>query len=942
MGFAPEKYNKSQRQAIVHGQGPLLVISGAGTGKTKVLTGRILSLVLQRNIPAREILALTFTEKAMQEMVDRVDRELPLGHEEVWIKTFHSFCDLVLRERGHEIGLSTDYKLFHEADLWMFLKRHLVDFELDYYRPLSNPQKFLRSIQQHFSRLQDEDILPEAYEAFSNGALKNAKDEAEKEYAVKHLELAKAYSRYQALLIENNALDFGGLLFMTLRLFEKRPSVLVEYQKRFRYILVDEFQDTNFAQNKIITLLARDHKNLFVVGDDDQSIYKWRGASLTNISYFQKLFPEAKKIVLNENYRSPQPILDLSYRIIQKNNPNRLEVTESVDKRLIASQRVNGKLPEIYHFPSLQDEVDFILREALKSVNAGDNTAILVRTNASTIPFIEKLKFTKFHYQYFSASPLFTKAGVKDCLALLKVLSDPTDNAALFHFLSISFWNFPMKAILILMQEANMKTIPLLDVLSKQPFTDVKILFDNLIEYSRNHPVSEILGAFFEKTDFLKKMSEHKQQDDLLTDIAAFSEKIKEFEQTHPHQKVRDFLTYIQMLEESGDRGNLEMPLDPWALKILTIHGAKGLEFDTVFIPGLVQGKFPSVSRRDPFDIPQALIREPLPQSDHHLEEERRLFYVACTRARKKLIFSYSDFYDGKKAWKPSVFVAEALESGKAIMATTGQKSKLKKQQTALPLDDRPPHRPIHLIVPKLSYSQLETFRTCPLKYQFRYLFKIPTPMPAVVNFGLSIHNTLRDFYALLQKNPEKWNEDLLPHLSHCYEKNWIALGYENRSLQEDQKKRGFAMLSRFYREEQKEKRVPRFLEKAFSLNIGNVTFSGRIDRIDQLPDGTYEVIDYKTGSSTKNLEKDLQLSLYALACRDALKIPVSKLSLYFLDGLEKASTTRTDRNLDACREEILECTEDISRSDFSPTPGFHCSYCDYRLLCPVAAPLRV
>lgn len=937
MGFSLQEYNERQKCAVTHGEGPLLVISGAGTGKTKLLTGRILYLIQEKKVSPGAILALTFTEKATQEMVDRVQRELPLGHEEPCIKTFHGFCDQILRERGHEIGLPTDYNILNEVDLWIFLKRHLTDFDLEYYRPLGNPQKFLHSMQQHFSRLQDEDILPERYDTCARA---EGKTNTEREYAEKHRELAHAYGVYQKLLIENNCLDFGGLLFWTLRLFEKRPSVLAEYQKRFQYILVDEFQDTNFAQNKIVALLAVQNKNLLVVGDDDQSIYKWRGASLTNISYFQKLFPEAQKIVLNENYRSTQTILDVSYRIIQKNNPNRLEVTESVDKRLVSVSKQKGMLPEIHHFPELNDETDFILAKAVKYLQQGLNTAILIRSNALAAPFIEKLKFAKFPYQHFSSSLLLSKSAVKDCLAVLKVIADPQDDQALFRLLSLSFWKIPMEKILALVREAKQKCLPIFQLMTRQPFLMSKKLLDGLIEYSRSHSVSEVLKAFFDQSDFLKNISDENNAE-MASDLALFSEKINEFEQIHSQKSVIDFLEFTRMLEETGDRGNPEMPLDPHALKILTIHGAKGLEFDAVFVPGLVSGKFPSIGRRDPFDIPQTLIQEPLPESDHHLEEERRLFYVACTRAKQQLIFSYSDFYDGKKQWKPSVFIAEALETGKAVMGIASKKSRTRKPQQELPLGSRP-HRPVKLTLPKLSYSQLDTFRTCPLKYQFRYLFQIPVPMPSIVHFGSSIHNTLRDFYALVQKNPRLWEQNLLPPLKASYEKNWIALGYESRSLQADQKKRGWAMLERFYEKEKIAKSVPKFLEKSFVLPLGDGIVNGRIDRIDQLPDGTYEVIDYKTGSSEKNLEKDIQLSLYALACRDALKIRVSRLSLYFLDGSEKVSTTRSDAQLNACREEVMACAKEISQSDFSPTPGYHCRYCDYRLLCPVAMPLTV
>lgn len=947
MKFDLSPYNKQQVRAITHGNGPLLVISGAGTGKTHVLTGRILHLILEKGTAPEEILALTFTEKAAQEMAGRVDAALPLGSAEVWIKTYHAFCDNVLRERGHEIGLSTDFKLLNEVDLWMFLKRHLLDFDLKYYRSLGNPQKFLHSMQAHFSRLQDENIAPEQYLKYTKDTQKKAKTDEDKENAEKQLELANAYGIYTKLLLENNYMDFGGLMAYALQLFEKRKSVLAEYQKRFRYILVDEFQDTNFAQNKIVMMLASAHKNLFVVGDDDQSIYKWRGASLTNIQYFHKEFPRAKSIVLNENYRSNQAILDCAYSAIQKNNPNRLEITENVNKKLRAVSGRKVQIPEVHHFAALEEETEFVVNKAVASLMRGKNTAILVRTNALAIPFLDKLKHKKLPFQHFSESLLFTKPGIKDCMALLRVLADPRDDLALFRFLQLPFLEISMDALLKIVKKAKFQTSSIFETMEGAKFETIKNDLLKLVEYSRTRPVSEVLRRFLKESSYLKYLE--KKGGEGLDDIAAFSEKIAEFEERNEHKSVSDFLTYAQLLEEIG-RQPYETPvLDPNAIKVLTIHAAKGLEFDAVFVPGLVKSKFPSMSRSDAFEIPTELIPEILPEGDHHIEEERRLFYVALTRACESLMLSYSDFYDGKKQWKVSPFINEILESGKAISKTPVKnlkKSRATTQQEELPIISSRKHRTIKLEIPKLSFSQLDAFKTCPLKYQFRYIFNLPAPAPAMLNFGTGMHNTLRDFYIELQANPTKRSCDKASTelLEKLYKKNWIPYGYDSRDLQESQKKLGLEILKKFYEHEKTLGLIiPEFIEKQFVVKINEVILSGRIDRIDRLPDGTYEVIDYKTGSAKqKNLKNDPQLSIYALACRDVFKIPVSRLSLYYIENLKKVSTTRTDAQIDACKEEIIKSARQISDSEFSPTPGYHCSYCDFRTICPAAKSVSV
>lgn len=930
-------YNESQLKAINHGNGPMLVISGAGTGKTNLLVGRILHLVLRENVPADSILALTFTEKAAQEMIERVDRELPLGYTEMWIKTFHGFAEAILRERGFEIGLSTDYKILNDVDLWLFLKRHVFDFELEYFRPLGNPQKFLNAFEEHFSRLKDEDITPEQYLNYARSLAQKASDDISREVAARTLELAKAYTKYESLLAEDNSLDFGGLISYALRLFEKRKHVLQEYQRRFQYILVDEFQDTNFAQNKLVTLLADSHRNLLVVGDDDQSIYKWRGAALTNIQFFEKKFPDAKKIVLRENYRSSQPILDLAYRVIQRNNPNRLEVSESIDKKLISRlPKPNALCPEIYHFPSLQNEIQFVLERAENALSCGLDPAILVRTNSLAIPFIEQLKRESLPYQHFSPLSFFNKTGIKDLVVFLRILANPADDMSLFRFLTLPVWKIPMVQILNSMRQAKYENRRLYDMISVGLFEPAKRLIADLIEFSRDHTVSDVLTKFLNENGFLKSLTEDAKGDGVLSDISMLAEKVKAFEERHEDCSVMNFLSYVSLLEYVGDRAFSQNPLDPHAIKILTIHGAKGLEFDSVFVPGLAAGKFPIPSRRDPFEIPEELIKEPLPVGNLHLEEERRLFYVAITRAKHELFLSYSDFYDGKKLWKPSVFIAEAIESGNArLMENQNAPKKRKAKISEAPRK----HRSLVLNLPKLSYSQLDTFRTCPLKYQFRYLFHVPAPIPYQLNFGSSIHNTLRDFYTHLQKKPNEEKRALLGILERFFQKSWIPMGYESENHEQEMKRKARKMLVEFLARESKNPIVPIFLEKPFTLKFDGLTIAGRIDRIDRLPDGTFEIIDYKTGENhEKNLEKDLQLSIYGLACRDVFKMRASRLTLYFLESGEKISTKRGDKELEAAKAEILESAKELAASDFAANPGFHCRFCDYRSVCPAAA----
>lgn len=314
------KLNPEQKKAVEHKTGPILVVAGAGTGKTRVIAQRVKHLIEKEKIEPKEILALTFTEKAAGEMLERVDDVMPLGYEEPWVNTFHSFADRLLRIEGLEIGLDPSFKILSGPEQWILFRKNLFRFNLKYFRPLGNPTKFISAILKFISRLQDENISPKEFEDF-------AKDfKGDKEERERWLELANTYKTYEELKIENSVMDFGDLIIWTLRLFNERPNLLKKYQKQFKHVMVDEFQDTNHAQYELIKLLCKketlDDRSLLVVGDDSQSIYKFRGAAISNILEFMEDYPEAELISLLKNYRSTQEILDPAYKLIQNNNPD--------------------------------------------------------------------------------------------------------------------------------------------------------------------------------------------------------------------------------------------------------------------------------------------------------------------------------------------------------------------------------------------------------------------------------------------------------------------------------------------------------------------------------------------------------------------------------------------------------------------------------------------
>ena len=359
-----EKLNKEQKEAVVYDEGPLLIVAGAGTGKTTVITQRLAYLIETGKAKPEEVLAVTFTDKAAEEMEERVDKLLPYGYVDLWVSTFHAFCERILRDHAIDVGLPADFKILDGTAGWLLVYKNFDKFNLDYYRPLGNPTKFIQALLAHFSHCKDQAIYPEDYLAYAE-KLKTRDDAPEEKETERIKEVASAYHVYQKLLLENSVLDFGDLINYCLKLFQQRPQILKKYREKFKYILVDEFQDTNFAQYELIKILSAPKNNLTVCADDDQAIYLWRSASFNNIIQFNKDFPKAKEVSLVKNYRSTQNILDLAYKFIKANDPDRLEFVNKINKKLVACEEGDGVIEHL-HANTLDEEVSKTIKKVLE------------------------------------------------------------------------------------------------------------------------------------------------------------------------------------------------------------------------------------------------------------------------------------------------------------------------------------------------------------------------------------------------------------------------------------------------------------------------------------------------------------------------------------------------------------------------------------------------
>lgn len=937
--------NKEQKKAVRFGNGPLLIIAGAGTGKTTVITDRMKYLIMSGKANPQEILALTFTEKASREMEERIDLAMPYGTTQMWISTFHAFCDRILRNESLAIGFDPNYKLMGEAETIQFFKDHLFDFKLSYFRPLGNPTKFISGMLQHFNRLHDEDITPAQYLEWV-GKQKKLEEEEKKKYQ----ELALAYRKYEELKIKEGVFDYADLIAHTLTLFRTRKKILEQYQKQFKYILIDEFQDTNIAQNQLAILLSGTKKNITVVGDDDQAIYRWRGAAISNIIQFRKHFKKAKVVVLTKNYRSTREILNRSYDLIQHNNPDRLEVAEKINKRLECTRRVNGEKIEVLYTERVEDEAEAVVKEIKTTIEHGrsyKDIAILVRANNHAEPFVRALSRAGIPYQFLGPGQLFKQPEVKDIIAYLKVLYDIHDSVAMYRVLTMDTLKVSPRDVAEIVSYAKQHAVSIFSASEElqENITTVKpvvAMIHKHLGLIKKETAGQIAYYFLRDCGLLKEFTtiETTKDQHKAENIAAFFDKLKTYEVDHEDASVFRVVEWLDLSMDLGE-SPLATNLD-WsetdAVNILTIHSAKGLEFPIVFLVNLVSARFPTNQRHEQIPIPDALVKEILPVGDYHLEEERRLFYVGMTRAKDVLYMAGAKFYgDGKREKKPSPFIEESVgekpsfvlqsrtSEGKQLFLIDWRRQKESKEKITTPS------------VSYLWYTHIESFRRCPLQYKYRYVIKIPVPTSAVLGFGDIIHKTMQEFYKQVIAGNHPTQEQLLT----IYASKWKSNGFMSKTYEEDMKKHGQELLNQYFEKGYDPKTKTIAVEQAFKIKITkDITLGGRIDRVDRKPDGILEIIDYKTGAAPKkrDVSEDFQLSLYALAATDkglfGEKPEHIIVSFYFFEGQERMSAARSKEQLEKVKDEITVAAQDIGKSEFCPTPGMYCAFCEFRLIC--------
>jgi len=973
--------NPEQQRAVLHGEGPLLVVAGAGTGKTRVITQRIRHLLeSDPSLPADALLALTYTDKAAGEMQSRVFRAMGERSEGLRPRTFHAFCyQNILCELRPGLTVIDDY------DHWILLRRNLHRLGLKHYRRATDPGQFLKDFCDFFVRCQDELVTPDEFDHWVRGlesrlaAVKNELDaedfKARVEEVERWQEVGRAYRASEELLNEKNLCTFGMQMVGGVRELQNNEALRARFQQQFRYILVDEFQDTNVAQIELLRLLASGRNNVVAVGDNDQAIFHFRGASFSSFTIFLERFagitPQPGHLgqyflTLTQNYRSTQKILRVSGQVIAQNEKS----TYLPEKRL----RTDNPPGDHIHVVELSSDlaeahwVSDELRKLHEKGHAWNEFAVLYRMHTHRDLLVDELDRRQIPYIIKNLS-ILSNALIRDLIAYLRLIIHPNDNVACARVLAMPAWGLTPEDLVRLAEKiSDRHGIALWHALEKpqgqllpRPYHakvgELMEIITSLRARESNSMATEMLDALTARLGLtvVAAGSERKYLD-------CFRQFIREWQQktsTNDSMRLRDFVEYLEYFEEAGGAINLPEASLEDAVQLMTVHTAKGLEFDHVFMIRATARGFPAPARRREFEFPAELLKEEQPQGDHRIQEERRLFYVGMTRARKRLTITtllnryhkpspfIDDFLqepliqvqDGRRL-NPTVALPEnkerpslrpwAYRSQRDLFAPAGEEPRVYSRIAEWATEYRPPvFSPL-----RLSASAIETYQTCALKFLFNKSWGLRGGPSAALTFGNIMHTVLKHFLEEHRSGGKPRWEDML----RIYEREWSHAGFEDEYQENEYKQDGLEQLRAFFDSFAADPPRVRDLERPFDLHMDrDVLIKGRVDLINDLGGGEVEIVDFKTGrpKDEKQIKKSLQLGIYAIAAREQLELNPGLITIYGLQKNEKISAVPGEKELKQTRDTVIEVADNIRAGHFPARTGFWCNSCDYKTICP-------
>ena len=955
--------NEEQLSAVTHGEGPLLIVAGAGTGKTAVITRRIAWLIATKRARPDEILALTFTDKAAAEMESRVDVLVPYGMVGATIATFHAFGDRLVRDHAIELGITSQLQVGTRADMLVFLRERVFDLGLSRYLPLGAPDTHLSALLGVFDRARDEDVSPDQYLAFAAELMADAgKNDELRDRAEAEREKARAYAAYQRLLLESGRVDFGSQISLALRVLRERPHLRRRYQDTYRWILVDEFQDTNHVQFELVKLLAGSRPNLTVVGDDDQSIYRFRGAKVENLLTFLDVYRDAEPVLLRRNYRSGRRVLELAHRMVKHNDPDRLEARDPArfDKRLIAVRDLDGMV-EHWPFEGASDEADAVAADIAALLERGERAAgdiaVLARTHAQLDPVALALQQRGIRFQRANQRGLYRRPEVTLCLNALRTVADPEDGAAAFGLFGDPLFEVDPVDLARISADAAGRNRGLLEMAARAADDPASRLGQRTREGIRRfvklharlaasatrRPTAEVLFEFVSESGWLARLSREDSAESIerVQNLNRLFGIVKRVGPLLKSDRVPFFIAHLDLLIEAGDDPQAAVvDLEDDAVQLLTAHNAKGLEFPVVYMVQLADGRFPQWSRSDPLEFPVELRKGGDPKVEHE-REERRLFYVAMTRARDRLVLSHADDYGWARKAKPSRFVLEALalpsppksRKGATTLESIARHAPAA-ETPAAPAGPVPDDR-----VLQLSHNQIDEWITCPWRYRFAHVVQVPLPADPRVMYGIAMHHAVRVFLQHRLHGHPITVEDV----QQAFESAWSSEGFISREHEERRLAEGKEALRRFVQRETASARTPLASEMEFKFRLGNDVVVGRWDRIDEVG-GEIVLVDYKTSEvddrdkadeRAERSVRDGQLGLYALAYAETRQVTPARVQLHYMDSGVVGEAKVARDYLERARARVQTAAAGIRAASFPPDPDPRkCGDCPYSRFC--------
>ncbi|MGH7911418.1 MAG: ATP-dependent helicase [Candidatus Dormibacteraceae bacterium] len=904
-----------QRAACQDLQGPVRVLAGAGTGKTTVLVERFRRL-LEAGVDSASILVMTFTERAAFEMQGRIEAQT--GRRPPAVGTFHAMALRWLQEAGTG-DVRPGFRVVTGADRWIELRELMWEIGNPALVGQERPDDLVEPLLKLQERLKQELVPAERLQAWA-GAQEDPDDRGLYLGAAQLFRIAERRAR------QRNQADFDDLLLRCVRLFERDQTVRAAFQRRYPWIMVDEYQDTNTAQERLVELLGAPGGNVTVVGDDDQSIYRFRGASRASMERFLTRFPAARTLTLGRNRRSTAPIVRAARDVIEQ-DPDRL-------RKPIAATRTRGGAPpvELHRYPDGRSEATGVARALRVAHDSGcrwSDLAILVRTHGLAGPLLRALDEHQVPYLHRGGGGLLRRPEVRDLIAYLRLLRDPGDLHSLARLLVRPPLTLDLETALARIREPGTADAlgPLHLLAAWPPAAAWAGAVLEVVPEREDLGIEDLLFRVMERTghlDRLVELAEPPEARRIVASVDRFAEVVGEFAARRRDQSLGAFLEHLDLVLLSGIDEPVPPPLEEDLVQVLSIHQAKGLEFDTVFVPSLVEGRLPHAQRGGGIQLPPALVEAPIRGREDHIAEERRLLYVAMTRARRCLRLSQATRYEGGRTWRPSRFL-----DPRGGLRVVEEDATPAVPEPAAEESPPPPGSDVHL-----SYSAIGAYRECPRQYWYRYHLRLDAATTAEAQLGTIVHRALEGAGRLRQTGEQL----TLQRLRALYDDGWEEQVPADPRRHPVLEALGWDLLRRAHARGDLEP-APLHVEARFSIAFGGWSLRGVIDRVEERRGG-WRIVDFKTGRPLRaaDLRRDLQLALYALGARSGLGLEPGDLVLeiaYLRRGerVEIPVDATLLRRAERIGQEVADQVRG-GRFEARPLPR-RCGLCPYRLACP-------